>query len=376
VINIANTRQHLLHEKKLEELVKDMPFYVAEYVDDKLDTRSPSTLLNYVLDFKLFLEWLFSENIVQCENIKDIPLSALENLRLDQARSFIKFLGRRKITVRKGEYKKAEKVSINRQISALRSLFKYLTSQTENDDGEPYFYRNVMLKIEVNKVKESLSYRASKISGKIFQNDEDMNFLSFIENEYEHKLSIANKPRQLTYFKRDKERDLALLSLFIGSGIRVSEISNLKLKDINLEENNISVIRKGGKKDLVAVYPTSMDDLEKYLNIRKNRYNATNDQESYVFVKKQNNSAVPLSNRGIETMVKKYTKAFMNTKSMSPHKLRHTYGTKLMAETNDIHLVMTQLGHSSTTTAALYTNPEQEKARQAAAELGKRRGQS
>ncbi|MFE4706885.1 tyrosine-type recombinase/integrase [Peribacillus simplex] len=65
-------------------------------------------------------------------------------------------------------------------------------------------------------------------------------------------------------------------------------------------------------------------------------------------------------------LVKKYTKEFKANKSMSPHKLRHTYGTNLMEQTGDIHLLMTQLGHTSTTTAALYTNPEQEEAKKAA----------
>lgn len=58
---------------------------------------------------------------------------------------------------------------------------------------------------------------------------------------------------------------------------------------------------------------------------------------------------------------------------MALHKLRHTYGTKLMEQSGDIHLLMTQLGHTSTTTAALYTNPEQEKAKKDAKQLGERR---
>jgi site-specific recombinase XerD len=93
------------------------------------------------------LEWLIAEGIAEQEHIKDIPLSVLEKLKLIEAQSFIKFLERRNIPINKKETKKAEKVSVNRKISALRSLFKYLTTQTENEDGEPYFYRNVMLKI-------------------------------------------------------------------------------------------------------------------------------------------------------------------------------------------------------------------------------------
>ncbi|WHY58681.1 tyrosine-type recombinase/integrase [Peribacillus simplex] len=79
------------------------------------------------------------------------------------------------------------------------------------------------------------------------------------------------------------------------------------------------------------------------------------------------------SNRAIEALVKKYTRAIKSNKSMSQHKLRHTYWTNLMEQAVDIHLLMTQLGHTSTTTAALCTNPEQEKAKKAAKLLGERR---
>ncbi|WP_035400815.1 tyrosine recombinase XerS [Bacillus sp. NRRL B-14911] len=368
---MAISRQHMIHEKKLEEMVKLMPHYVGEYVDDKLDNRSSSTLLNYLHDYRIFFEWLIREGITDSVQIRDIPLSVLENLKLDDAKNFFKYLQRREIPINKNETKKPEKVSINRKISSLRSLFKYLTTQTENEEGEPYFYRNVMLKIEVNKVKETLGARASKISSKIFQNDEDVSFLDFVQNIYETEL--PEDSRKKAYFKRDKERDIAILSLFLGSGIRVNELSNLRLRDLDFQENTINIIRKGGKQDTIPVVPESMEDVKNLLKIRAERYNASNEDYDYVFVNKKKNVAVPLSNRAIGDLVKKYTKAFKSNKSMSPHKLRHTYGTNLWEETGDIHLLMRQLGHSSTSTAALYSNPDQEKAKQAAKQLGRRR---
>lgn len=371
VIYMAISRQHMIHEKKLEEMVKLMPHYVGEYVDDKLDNRSSSTLLNYLHDYRIFFEWLIREGITDSVQIRDIPLSVLENLKLDDAKNFFKYLQRREIPINKNETKKPEKVSINRKISSLRSLFKYLTTQTENEEGEPYFYRNVMLKIEVNKVKETLGARASKISSKIFQNDEDVSFLDFVQNIYETEL--PEDSRKKAYFKRDKERDIAILSLFLGSGIRVNELSNLRLRDLDFQENTINIIRKGGKQDTIPVVPESMEDVKNLLKIRAERYNASNEDYDYVFVNKKKNVAVPLSNRAIGDLVKKYTKAFKSNKSMSPHKLRHTYGTNLWEETGDIHLLMRQLGHSSTSTAALYSNPDQEKAKQAAKQLGRRR---
>ncbi|HZG71076.1 MAG TPA: tyrosine recombinase XerS [Chondromyces sp.] len=368
---MATSRQHQIHERRLQEMVKTMPYYVAEYVDDKLDHRSPSTLLNYLHEYKLFFEWLMAEGITEARDMKDIPLSTLENLSLESAQSFFKYVQRRDISVSKTETKKPEKVSVNRKISALRSLFRYLTAQTENEDGEPYFHRNVMQKIEVHKVKETLGARANKISAKILHEDDDLLLLDYVKNQYINEL--PEKSRQRSYFLRDKERDLAVLSLFLGSGIRVNELVNLRLRDLDFKENIIHVVRKGGKLDTVAVIPQSMEDLQQYLSVRKERYNAEEDENSYVFLAKRKGAGVPLSVRAVQMLVKKYTKAFTKNKSLAPHKLRHTYATRLMEETNDIHLLMRQLGHSSTTTATLYSNPQQEKAKQAARMLGDRR---
>ncbi|MGE7762305.1 tyrosine-type recombinase/integrase [Peribacillus sp. NPDC097895] len=144
-------------------------------------------------------------------------------------------------------------------------------------------------------------------------------------------------------FRLFKERDFAILSLFLESGIRVNELFNLRLRDLYLEEKQIHVLRKVGKKDVVAVSPPSMQDIKDYLAVRWERYRGSNDYTTYVFLTRVNDCAIPLSNRAIEALVKKYTKAFKSNKSMSPHKLRHTYGTNLMEQSGDIHLLMTKL---------------------------------
>ncbi len=96
------------------------------------------------------------------------------------------------------------------------------------------------------------------------------------------------------------------------------------MRDLDFQENTINIIRKGGKQDNIPVVPESMEDVKKLLELRKERYNASDEDYDYVFVNKKNNVAVPLSNRAIGALVNKYTKAFKSNKSMSPHKLRHT----------------------------------------------------
>ncbi|PEN60954.1 site-specific integrase, partial [Bacillus toyonensis] len=109
---------------------------------------------NYVYDFRVFFNWLLSEQIIELKPIKDISFSDLENLKKKDVENFMRFLKLQQ---------NMQNSSVNRKISALKSLFKYLTSLSENDDGECYFYRNVMAKIEIHKDKETLNARAKRM---------------------------------------------------------------------------------------------------------------------------------------------------------------------------------------------------------------------
>ncbi|MDE5052544.1 tyrosine recombinase XerS (plasmid) [Niallia taxi] len=367
---MAITKQHEMYEKRLQELLKEMPYYVVEYVDDKLDIRSPLTLFNYVRDYKEFFSWLLAENIVACPNIKEIPVTALGELPLADVQNYFKFAARKKykITEKDDITKKISPKTINRQKSALRSLFNYLTLEAEVDGGEPYFHRNVMKKIPIKKVSETFNERAKKITEKIFINDNDVEFLDYIENHYEETLTTT----ELRYYKRDKERNYAILSLFLGSGIRVNELTSLRLKDVDITAGEISVIRKGGKKDTVSVTPSSLKDVIKYLDVRATKYKAGSGENEYLFIKLYKGNPEPLTNRAVEDIVYKYTKSF--DKRMSPHKLRHTYATNLAEHTGgDIPLIMNQLGHTQSDISLLYINTSREKAKMAAELLDKRR---
>ncbi|MGE7184470.1 tyrosine-type recombinase/integrase [Peribacillus sp. NPDC006672] len=99
----------------------------------------------------------------------------------------------------------------------------------------------------------------------------------------------------------------------------MNELSTLRLRDLDFEEKQIHVLRKGGKKVVVAVSPPSMQDIKDYLAVRTERYRGSNDDTAYVFLTRVNDGAAPLSNRAIEALVKKYPKAFK-----SNNQCRHT----------------------------------------------------
>ncbi|AZV42983.1 tyrosine recombinase XerS [Peribacillus asahii] len=166
--------------------------------------------------------------------------------------------------------------------------------------------------------------------------------------------------------------------MMLGSGIRVSEIASLTFKDINLQKEQIDIIRKGNKADTVAVLPSALEDLKDYLGIRDLRYPGSK-QTPYVFVSKYAGASRPLSVRAIQNLVNKYTGAFNSQEqfdsgqSLSPHKLRHSFATEWIKNGGNIILLRDQLGHNSIETTQKYTNLSSEESKKVMKDIEKSR---
>lgn len=327
------------YKRKINDNIKNFPAYIEDFFDTYYDILSPLTLHRYLETYNVFLNWLIVETISDAKDIKEVSITTLENLSKKEMESFFKHLSREEIN---GKYR--SQTTINNYKAAMRSLYKFLTVTSEQENGKPYFERNVMLKIPINRVKETLSSRSKKISEKIFLDSQDEEFLNYIEYDYEKTLSTHAK----TFFLRDKKRDLAILTLFLRSGIRVNELANLKIKDVDYKNGEINVIRKGNKTDSVLITNSAIDKITEYLDSLPFELG----REDYLFVTKNKKG---ISIRAIQKLVMKYTESY--NIPMSPHKLRHSYGTKLAQKTNgNIPIIMTQMGHSNSDTSMLYIN--------------------
>ncbi|GLO68380.1 MULTISPECIES: tyrosine recombinase XerS [Oceanobacillus] len=358
-------REREVHQQRLDLLLPQLPDYVQEYVLSKKRAEySPSTLLGYTHEYIKFFSWLQEEGFANVQSIKDIPYTLLESLRKEYVEYYIDFLKEEDIRTDKekkqaynNNIKKRSSVAVNRNINALKSLFNYLTQETENEEGECYFYRNVFSKIKTHKKQDTANRRARKISSTILNDQDIQDFILFLKEHYEEKLT----GRKLEHFKKHKERDIAIISMLLGSGVRVSEIATLTLPDIDMQNKKIDIIRKGDKEDTVRVLPSALEDLKEYLKVRKERFKTTDD-DIYVFVTKYGGMLKPISVRSIQNLVVTYTKAF-NTRSefstgkgLSPHKLRHTFATDWIKNGGDIILLRDQLGHNTIETTSKYTN--------------------
>ncbi|MCK4968269.1 MAG: tyrosine-type recombinase/integrase [Candidatus Aenigmarchaeota archaeon] len=171
--------------------------------------------------------------------------------------------------------------------------------------------------------------------------------------------NLLNAPLS-TKIKNDLEkiiqlRDKAILELFFSTGLRVSELSNLKKENINLNKDEFTIVGKGKKTRIVFLSPSAKYWLKKYLDQRVDlddslftRYNRGKDKLS--------DTKQGLSARSIERLVKKYAKIAGITKHVVPHTLRHSFATDLLRNGADIRSVQEMLGHSSITTTQIYTH--------------------
>jgi len=166
------------------------------------------------------------------------------------------------------------------------------------------------------------------------------------------------------YFEKTKNRDLAILTLLLGTGIRVSECVGLDLQDIDFKNNGITVTRKGGNQMVVYFGEEVENALKTYLYTTRKQTVPLSGHENALFLSTQRKR---MGVQAVENMVKKYAREVTPNKKITPHKLRSTYGTALYKETGDIYLVADVLGHKDVnTTKKHYAAIDEDRRRQAA----------
>ncbi|MCT1402930.1 tyrosine recombinase XerS [Paenibacillus sp. p3-SID867] len=335
--------------KKADSKMNELPWYAQEYIERSKRKKSPNTLLNYILDYISFFNWLISEGFYRGER-SDLPLDVLENLRASDVERYADFLA-----IDQGN----SKDTIARKFASLKSLFHFLSQISEDDQGFPYLKRNVMIKVEADKEKLTVEKKAARIEEKILRDDEIFDFRLFVAEGFQG-ICGPNK-RILNSHLKNKERDLALVSLILGSGLRISEALSLDLDDIDWLKAKVSVTRKGNKKDSVTISDIALQDLQSYVAIRKSRY-GVGDNQAAVFLSLPtgpSGTVSRLSVRAAQKMLERYVDSF-GRPALTIHKLRHTFATKFHQENNDLAMLKEQLGHSDMNTTMIYTHIAQE----------------
>jgi len=325
----------------LQERLKTLPHFLREFFRGIGEVTSLRTRLGYAYDLGIFFGYL-SENLDK--PVKQIDINDLREVTIDALEEYTDYLSYYIKENAEGRVRELhnEERGKARKLSALRSMFSY-------------FYKK--RKLEAN---PSELIGMPKLRGKVItrlEPEEIAKLLDEVENG-EH-LS----PRQKKFHSLTKTRDLAIITLLLGTGMRVSECVGINIEHINFDHSAVKVTRKGGNEAFIYFGDEVEEALNAYLDLREDMTPlAGHESALFLSLHKQR-----LTDRAIQNLVKKYAKLVTAYKNISPHKLRSTYGTSLYRETGDIYLVAEVLGHKDVnTTKKHYADMDEDRKRKAA----------
>lgn len=308
---------------RLRQVVRELPEFCMEFFVGISSRTSTLTRLNYAYDLRTFFNYLLTElRKFRAYTIDTFDLECLEKVTSQDIEYYMEYVSlyyvddKERTNTERGKYRK---------LAAVRSLFKYLYNheKIENNVASkvamPKIHEKEIIRLEVNEVVELL--------------DEAENGELLTEH-------------QRAFHKHTSVRDVAILTLFLGTGIRISELVGLNVNDVDFSNYSFTVTRKGGNRVVLYFSDEVASALAKYLELRKaDKEIPAHEQAFFISLQKKR-----LGVRAVEKLVKKYSKLITPLKKITPHKLRSTYGTSLYRETQDIYVVAEVLGHKDINT--------------------------
>jgi site-specific recombinase XerD len=312
-------KREMKNRINMAKYTEKLPDFCMDYFIGIENNTSSLTRYNYSMDIFIFFDFL--SRYVFNKNMQNITLNDLDNLKAKHIEQFLSYLTFYEIDGQ--QYKNDEKGKA-RKLASVRSLFKYLF----NHD---MIASNVASKIKTPKLhnKEIIRLESNEVS----------RLLNVVENP------IDFSQRQKSYNKNTFERDNAIITLFLGTGIRISELVGLNLQSFDFSQNAFVVTRKGGNQSMLYFNNEVAMALKTWLEKRATL--DIDEDENAMFISLQNKR---ISVRAVENLVKKFAKIASPLKKISPHKLRSTFGTNLYKETKDIYIVADVLGHKDVNT--------------------------
>jgi len=340
-------KEHTYHEQvnidnavKLRSVIAGLPGFCSDFFRGIEPSTSSRTRIAYAYDLRIFFEFLH-ENNSYCNSmaIKDFPLSILDQIKAVDIEEYLDYL---KYYVKDGAEHTNDERGKMRKLAALRTFYNYFYKKE-------LIEKNPALLVTMPKIHDKNIIRL------------DVDEVASLLDEVEQGSKLTKKQQQ--FHAKTKIRDLAMLTLLLGTGIRVSECVGLDINDVDFKNGGIKIRRKGGNEVVIYFGEEVEIALLNYLEEREHIIPETGSQNA-LFLSLQNKR---ISVRSVENLVKKYAKLVTQLKKITPHKLRSTYGTSLYRETGDIYLVADVLGHKDVnTTKKHYAAIEDERRRSAA----------
>lgn len=277
------------------EIIKEINNYLNYIkVEEQLSNNTVATYKNSLFQYANFL--------------KEKHITKINHINKEHLNIYLKYLNKKGLTSR----------SINNHLTGIKNFHKYLVKNNLTKD-------NVTATLRSSKIKQTLPN-------------------SLTNHEIEELLNMqVNTIYDL--------RNLAMLEVLYATGIRISELLEIKFEQVDITNGVIRILGKGNKERIVPIGEYSIDILSTYLDNRDELVKDT--KTNYLFL---NNIGKRLSRQGFHKALKQILKANNITKDISPHMLRHSFATHLIENGADLRVVQELLGHSDITTTRIYTH--------------------
>ena len=327
---------------KLRELLKTMPGFCKDYFRGMEPTTTPKTRIGYGYDIRTFFRFLLSENPCFKEaKMTDITLQDLDQLEPVDIEEYLEYL---KYYTYEGQVFTNDERGIHRKFASLRSFYAYYQKRR-------LLKNNPTVVVDMPKLHSREIIRLDA--------DEVNELLDLVEHGGDQLTGMKK-----VYYEKNKLRNIAIFTLFLGTGIRVSECVGLDVEDVDFKNNRIRIIRKGGKEEYIYFGTEVSQALQQYIENSRSQIVPASGHEHALFYSIQKRR---ISVQAVENLVKDFASQVTTFKHITPHKLRSTYGTALYKETGDIYLVAEVLGHNDVnTTRKHYAAMDDDKKRSAA----------
>lgn len=304
----------------LSDIIKEFKFH-CEF-EKNLSTK---TIQAYDIDLNQFGEY---------KNHKELTVEKIDKYIL---KDYIRNLHNQNLKAK----------TIKRKMAVLKAFFTYLEFE-EHIVVSPFR-------------KMRISIKEPKMLPKTMELKEIRKLLKYL---YKHKENYNHKDR---YGYKALIRDISVIEILFSTGIRVSELCNIKNQDINLQTGIIKIYGKGAKERAIQICDNEVKKiLKEYTELFQNH-----EKKEYFFINRLRNK---LSDQSVRLMIKKYQKEINIEKHITPHMFRHSFATLLLEEGVDIRYIQHMLGHSSISTTQIYTQVNMKQQRKILSSKHPRRG--
>ena len=306
---------------KIAELLNELPSFCEDYFLG-IETRTSSqTRLKYAYDLRIFFNFLCQRKYKNLD-VLDLTLEHLEAVSHNDIEFFLSYLSHYRF---RDKHLSCDERAKARKLSAIRAIFKY-------------FFNKGLIQVD----------NAAKVPTPKLHEKE---IIRLDADEVSALIHVAESGKGLSphaegYHNKTKVRDTAILTLFLGTGIRISELVGLDNNSFDFEENSFLVTRKGGNQAILFFSDEVKYALQEYIAEKRNDPKVPETEEAFFLSMQYKRINV----RTVEILVKKYSKLVSPLKKITPHKLRSTYGTRLYNSTGDIYIVADVLGHRDVNT--------------------------